>query len=45
MDHYEYRERLLSGREAEYNAVNGELREAARIEGRRQAEFVFNNAI
>ncbi len=45
LDYYEFRERLLSGREAEFDAVKGELREAARIEGRRQAEVVFNNAI
>jgi len=45
LDYYEYRERLLSGREAEFDAVEGELREAARAEGRRQAEVVFNNAI
>jgi len=45
LDYYEFRERLLSGREAEFDAVKGELREAARVEGRRQAEVVFNNAI
>ena len=45
LDYYEFRERLLSGREAEFDAVKGELREAARAEGRRQAEVVFNNAI
>lgn len=45
LDYYEYRERLLSGREAEFDAIKGELREAARAEGRRQAEVVFNNAI
>ncbi len=45
LDYYEYRERLLSGREAEFDAVKGELREAARVEGKRQAEVVFNNAI
>jgi len=45
LDYYEYRERLLSGREAEFDIVKGELREAARVEGRRQAEVVFNNAI
>lgn len=44
-DYYEYRERLISGREAEFDAVKGELREAARAEGRKQAEVVFNNAI
>lgn len=45
LDYYEYRERLLNGRESEFDAVKDELREAARIEGRRQAEVVFNNAI
>ena len=45
LDYYEFRERLLSGREAKFDAVKGELREAARVEGRRQAEVVFNNAI
>ena len=45
LDYYEYRERLLSGRETEFDAVKNELREAARIEGRRQAEVVFSNAI
>ena len=45
LDYYEFRGRLLSGREAEFDAVKGELREAARAEGRRQAEVVFNNAI
>jgi predicted Holliday junction resolvase-like endonuclease len=45
LDYYEYRERLLSGREAEFDAVKDELREAARAEGRKQAEVVFNNAI
>ncbi len=45
LDYYEYRERLLSGRETEFDAVKSELREAARIEGRRQAEVVFSNAI
>jgi predicted Holliday junction resolvase-like endonuclease len=45
LDYYEYRERLISGREAEFDAIKGELREAARAEGRRQAEVVFNNAI
>lgn len=34
-DYYEYRERLISGREAEFDAVKGELREAARAEGRK----------
>jgi len=45
LDYYEYRERLLSGRETEFDAVKNELREAARIESRRQAEVVFSNAI
>ena len=45
LDYYEFRERLLCGREAEFDAVKGELREAARIEGRKQAEVVFNNVI
>lgn len=45
LDYYEFRERLLSGREAEFDAVKVELRAAARDEGRRQAEVVFNNAI
>jgi predicted Holliday junction resolvase-like endonuclease len=45
LDYYEFRERLLSGREAEFDAVKDELREAARAEGRKQAEAVFNNAI
>jgi len=45
LDYYEYRERLLSGRETDFDAIEGELREAARSEGRRQAEVVFNNAI
>jgi len=45
LDDYEYRERLLCGREAKFDAVKGELREAARAKGRRQAEVVFNNAI
>ena len=45
LDYYEFRERLLCGREAEFDAVKDELREAARIEGRKQAEVVFNNAI
>ena len=45
LDYYEYRERLLSGREVEFDAIEVDLREAARAEGRRQAEVVFNNAI
>ena len=45
LDYYEFRERLLCGREAEFDAVKGELRDAAQIEGRRQADVVFNNAI
>jgi len=45
LDYYEFRERLLSNREAEFDAVKDDLREAARAEGRKQAEVVFNNAI
>ena len=45
LDYYEYRERLVSSREAEFDAIKGELRKEARIEGRKQAEVVFNNAI
>ena len=45
LDYYEYRERLVSGREAEFDAVKGELRAAAVAEGRKQAEAVFNKAI
>ena len=45
LDYHEYRERLLSQREAEFDSVKVELREAARVEGRRQAEVVFNKAI
>jgi predicted Holliday junction resolvase-like endonuclease len=45
LDYYEYRERLLSGREAEFDAIKGDLRAAAVAEGRKQAEVVFNKAI
>ena len=45
LDYYEFRERLLSNREAAFDAVKGELREAARAEGRKQADAVFNQAI
>jgi len=45
LDYYEFRERLLSGREAEFDAIKGELRAAAVAEGRKQAEAVFNQAI
>jgi predicted Holliday junction resolvase-like endonuclease len=45
LDYYEYRERLLSGREAEFDAIKGDLRAAAVAEGRKQAEVVFNQAI
>jgi predicted Holliday junction resolvase-like endonuclease len=45
LDYYEYRERLITGREDEFKAISKELREAARDEGRRQADEVFNNAI
>ena len=45
LDYYEYRERLICDREAEFEAVAGELRAAAVEEGRRQADVVFNKAI
>ena len=45
LDYYEYRKKLICDREAEFDAVKAELREAAVIEGRRQAEAVFNKAI
>lgn len=45
LDYYEYRERLLCGREDEFDAIKGELRKAAVEEGRKQAEVVFNKAI
>jgi predicted Holliday junction resolvase-like endonuclease len=45
LDYYEFREKLCSDREAAFDAVKDELREAARIEGRKQAEIVFNKAI
>jgi predicted Holliday junction resolvase-like endonuclease len=45
LDYYEYRERLLSGKEAEFDAIKGDLRAAAVAEGRKQAEVVFNQAI
>ena len=45
LDYYEYRERLMCGREADFAAVAAGLREAAREEGRRLADVVFNRAI
>jgi len=45
LGYYDYRMNLLCDREDEFDSVKVELREAARIEGRRQADLVFDNAI
>ena len=45
LDYYEYRERLLANRREKFDAVSADLRKAATLEGRRQADEVFNKAI